>query len=301
MSNSPIDLEIPNTKEAVREFIETNNISVSSAVVGAESTGRYQLCLQEIFVQEGYEFRILNPILTNKKICTTIRKKKTDISDAQIIAHLLQQGEGRIVKEEDLEETKKVLLRTRKSVVTHKSALKRVIKDLKSLKNNPQIVGAISSLQDLVDAVEECVEEIEKNALSTEATEAEKLIQSIPGFATQLSAVVASEVGNFSRFPSSTQFKAYVGIDPKVTQSGGMLKTGRITKRGNPHLRWAFYLAAQVARIHDPELRVFYEKKVSEGKNFRVAVCAVARKLCERVFAVVTKGVPYQIRQVSFS
>ena len=89
-----------------------------------------------------------------------------------------------------------------------------------------------------------------------------------------------------------------MGIDPKVTQSGSMLITGKITKRGNPHLRSAFYLAAQVARQHDPELKAFYEKKKNEGKPTRVAIVAVARKLCERVYSVVTKGKPYEIRQV---
>jgi transposase len=146
-----------------------------------------------------------------------------------------------------------------------------------------------------------CVKEIEDNAFSDEQSAEEKLIATIPGFATRLSAIVASEVGDFDRFPSSNQFKAYVGIDPKVIQSGSSLKTGKITKRGNPYLRCAFYLAAQVARIHDPELKEFFIKKINEGKPFRVAVCAVARKLCERVYAVVTKGIPYQKKQLSFS
>lgn len=134
-----------------------------------------------------------------------------------------------------------------------------------------------------------------------EITNTEKLIRSIPGFAERLSAVVATEVRDFKRFPSATQFKAYVGIDPKVTQSGQSLKTGRITKRGNPHLRSAFYLAAQVARCHDPELKAFFDKKISEGKPTRVAIVAVARKLCERVYAVVKKGKPYEIRQPSLT
>ena len=105
-------------------------------------------------------------------------------------------------------------------------------------------------------------------------------------------------MGDFSRFPSATQFKAFVGIDPKVTQSGNMLVTGKITKRGNPHLRSAFYLAAQVARQHDPELKAFYQKKKDEGKPTRVAIVAVARKLCERVYSVVIKRKPYEIREV---
>ena len=114
-----------------------------------------------------------------------------------------------------------------------------------------------------------------------------------------MAAIVSTETGGFSRFPTSTQFKAYVGIDPKVTQSGGSLKTGKITKRGNAHLRTAFYLAAQVARCHDPELKEFYQKKKAEGKPTRSAIIAVARKLCERVFAIVKRGTPYEVRKIN--
>lgn len=292
------DYEIKNTKVSIEKFIEEKCLNKGNYTVGAESTGRYHLVCQNIFVELGFEFRLINPILTNKKISTTIRKKKTDISDAQHIAKLIEQGEGQKISKEQLNTTKKSVLRTRNTVVKHRSSMKLIVQDLSRAKNDPQIEKAIETLNNLIENMDVCEKELEKNALNQASTEAESLIQTIPGFAQKLSAVVATEIGDFERFPSANELKAYVGIDPKVTQSGDMLKTGRITKRGNPHLRCAFYLAAQVARIHDPDLKEFYEKKIGEGKHFRVAICAVARKLCERVYAVVTKGEPYKIRKL---
>jgi len=296
------DFEIPNDEKSLKDFLEEQRINSGDYIVGAESTGRYHLVCQEIFVKKGFEFRVLNPILTGNKIRASIRKKKTDINDAKIIANLLIQGEGNKVTKKQLDLTKRTVLRTRSTVIKHKSAMSKVVKDLNKVKSNPRIVEAVLSLEKVIGEMEKCVKELEDNAFNREpATRTEELIQTIPGFATRLSAVVACEVGDFNRFPSATQFKAYVGIDPKVTQSGNSLKTGRITKRGNPHLRSAFYLAAQVARVHDPELKQFFEKKIREGKSFRVAVCATARKLCERVYAIVTKDVPYEIRQPSLT
>lgn len=296
------DFEIINSKEEIEKFIKEHKLKRNNIVAGAESTSRYHLLVQEIFVKKGFEFRLLNPILTGQKIQASIRKKKTDISDAKIITNLLMQGEGNKISKEQLDTTRKTLLRTRKTIVNHKSAMKRLIKDLEKTSKNSQIEEAINSIKKTIENMEKCVKELEKNALDKKfETENEELIRSIPGFATQLSAIVSCEVGDFKRFPSATQFKAYVGIDPKVTQSGSSLKTGKITKRGNVHLRSAFYLAAQVARNHDPELKEFYQKKKAEGKHTRVAIIAVARKLCERVFAVVKKGEPYEIRQPSFS
>ena len=44
---------------------------------------------------------------------------------------------------------------------------------------------------------------------------------------------------------------------------------------------------------YDPGLRAFYDRKRAEGKPHRVAVTAVARKLCHIVFAVMRDQVPY--------
>lgn len=292
------NIQIPNRKHNIESIIKYLDLKSKKVVVGVESTGRYHLKCQDIFVNKDFEFRIINPILTSKKISTTIRKKKTDVSDAKHIVDLLMQGDGRIVSKKELDVTKRSVLRTRQTVVKHRTAIKLMLKDLKKEKTDPKIDSTIQSLNGLIDNMDSCVNELEDTVLN-ETTETEELIDSVTGFATKLSAVVASEVGDFERFPSSSEFKAYVGIDPRVKQSGNSLHTGKITKRGNNYLRFAFYTAAQVARVHDPELKEFYSKKIKEGKPVRVAICAVARKLCERVFAVVRRGTPYQVGQPS--
>ncbi len=293
------DYEIANTIKSVQSFIKKHSLDSSSCIVGVESTGRYHLLCQEAFVNSGFEFRVLNPILTGSRISHSIRKKKTDKTDALLIADLVAKGEGTVVKEKDLDLTRRTILRTRKTIVTHKTSVKVLLLELKRTRGQ-RIDSAALVLEDIISKLEESVKSLEDISINKEQiTDNEKLIRSIPGFAERLSAVVVTEVRDFKRFPSATQFKAYVGIDPKVTQSGQSLKTGRITKRGNPHLRSAFYLAAQVARCHDPQLKAFFNKKISEGKPTRVAIVAVARKLCERVYAVIKKGKPYEVRPVT--
>ena len=293
------NFEIENSQESITDFIKSNQLTPKKFVIGVESTGKYHLLVQHEFVTRGFEFKVLNPILTGQKIASSIRKKKTDRSDAVIIAKLLSQGEGTLITEENLDKSRRSILRARRTLLNHRTAMKILLKELGRESKTKELKKSCQKLTKLIKQMDECVESFEENSLGKDAqTDDESLIRSIPGFATQLSAIVSEEVGDFARFRSSIQFKAYVGIDPKVTQSGNMQKTGKITKRGNPHLRSAFYLAAQVARQHDPELKVFYQKKKDEGKPTRVAIVAVARKLCERVYSVVTKGKPYVIREV---
>ena len=292
------DYEIANTKEALSEFIQKERLNKDSCIFGAESTGRYHLVCQEALVKKGFEFKLINPILTGKKITSSIRKKKTDINDAKLIAQIIFQGEGRIVTPSQLNVTKRTLLRTQKRIIEQRTSAKVIIQELKRSGSDIKINKAIKSIERLIEKFNTCIENLDELSLAEkEITHEEKLIKSIPGFAKKLSAIVSTEAGDFARFPSANEFKAYVGIDPRVIQSGKTLKTGRITKRGNAHLRSAFYLAAQVARCHDPQLKEFYQKKKSEGKPTRVAIIAVSRKLCERVFAVVKKGTPYEIRE----
>lgn len=290
---------ILNNKRSVAQFIKQRGLKPDDCIIGAESTGRYHLACQQEFVDRGFEFRLLNPILTGSKIAHSIRKKKTDKSDARFIASLIASGEGVAVKPVDLNLDRRSVLRTRSALVSYRTAIKVMVKDLGMAGKSQQIKKTISVLKGVTGKLDKSIKSLEDMSLDkSEITNTEKLIRSIPGFAERLSAVVAEEIKDFSRFPSATQLKAYVGIDPKVTQSGNTLKTGRITKRGNPHLRSAFYLAAQVSRQHDPELKAFYQKKISEGKPVRVAIVAVARKLVERVYAVVKKNQPYEVRQV---
>ena len=119
-------------------------------------------------------------------------------------------------------------------------------------------------------------------------------IATIPGVSTTTGAQIVSEIGDVSRFRNASALVSYAGLNSSVSQSGQFDSGGGpITKHGSPYLRRALWLAANRARQYDPGLRAFYDKKRAEGKPHRVAVTAVARKLCHIVFAVMRDQVPY--------
>ena len=66
-----------------------------------------------------------------------------------------------------------------------------------------------------------------------------------------------------------------------------------MSKRGSPYLRNARFQAALIAAFHDPVFSAFYQKKRSEGKHHLTAVGAVARKLCNTIFAVLKYNTAY--------
>lgn len=122
-------------------------------------------------------------------------------------------------------------------------------------------------------------------------------ITTIPGIANVTAAVILGEIGDISRFSNASKLAAYAGIDASVSQSGNyMSSNNKMSKRGSPYLRKALFQAALIAAFHDPVFSAFYQKKRNEGKHHLTAVGAVARKLCNTIFAVLKNNTPYEIQ-----
>jgi len=119
-------------------------------------------------------------------------------------------------------------------------------------------------------------------------------VTTIPGVSTTTGAQIVAEIGDVKRFRNAASIVKYAGLNSGVDESGKYSAEGvPITKHGSPYLRRSMWLAANRARQYDPRLKAYYEKLRDKGKPHRVAVTAVARKLCHIVYAVMRDGEPY--------
>jgi transposase len=123
------------------------------------------------------------------------------------------------------------------------------------------------------------------------------LLVSIPGVSLVTGASMAAEICDVSRFPSDKKMAGYMGLVPSVYQSGSKRITGRITKRGSPHARRAYYQAAmaivRTGRNGSPELVEFYNR-VKSRKGHKVAAVALARKLAAITYHMLTRQQNYE-------
>ena len=119
-------------------------------------------------------------------------------------------------------------------------------------------------------------------------------VTTIPGVSTTTGAQIVAEIGDVKRFKNAASIVKYAGLNSGVDESGKYSAEGvPITKHGSPYLRRSLWLAANRARQYDPKLKEYYDKLRRKGKPHRVAVTAVARKLCHVVYAVMRDGEPY--------
>ena len=144
-----------------------------------------------------------------------------------------------------------------------------------------------------VEFLNATIAKVEKEVASL-LEKVEPNITTIPGVSTTTGAQIAAEIGDVRRFRNAASIVKYAGLDSGVDESGKYSAEGvPITKHGSPYLRRSLWLAANRARQYDPKLKEYYDKLRRKGKPHRVAVTAVARKLCHVVSAVMRDGEPY--------
>lgn len=124
------------------------------------------------------------------------------------------------------------------------------------------------------------------------------IVASAPGVGPVISAVIAGRIGDPHRFTSLAAIRAYSGLVPKVRQSGLGETRGGVTKAGDPLLREMLFIAADHARLVDPQLAAKYVRLMSGDRHRDSAVCHLATDLLTRIAACMRTGQPYVIRDV---
>jgi len=151
----------------------------------------------------------------------------------------------------------------------------------------------IKTMVSQVEFLNATIAKVEKEVASL-LGKVEPNITTIPGVSTTTGAQIVAEIGDVKRFRNAASIVKYAGLNSGVDESGKYSAEGvPITKHGSPYLRRSLWLAANRARQYDPKLREYYDKLRRKGKPHRVAVTAVARKLCHVVYAVMRDGEPY--------
>lgn len=260
-----------------------------------EATGRYHYPLLDASVAIAFDCRVYNPILTKQGIRASVRGKKTDKTDAILIARMGLRGEGKLYSPEPYMNTK-LQVRSYTKLGELKTSFNKHRAHVQAMSGDVMTEQVVAVFQAVEKAITEARAVLYADLQSSADGDVFTRLQTIPGIGPFVASCLIGEIQDMVRFKRAKQLVAYVGLDPKIRQSGHTLNaTGRLTKRGTPHARRAIFIAANVARRFDPYCKAYYEKKRSEGKSYTVATCAVARKLLLIVRAVWLSGGAYDM------
>ena len=124
-----------------------------------------------------------------------------------------------------------------------------------------------------------------------------QLLTTIDGIGPQTAACIMAEVGDPARFASLSALASYVGVIPRLHESGKRKKTRMAPPLplGNARLRRALWMPTLSAVRVNPWLRAYYQRLRAAGKPAKVALVAVMRKLMAAVYSVAKHRRPFAL------
>jgi transposase len=152
-------------------------------------------------------------------------------------------------------------------------------------------IELIQMFESKIDGTTEYIETFAPNDPSI------RLITTMTGMAYYNSTAFIGEVGDIRRFESGDKLASFVGLTPRVHQSGQKTRFGHITKRGSCRLRWIMIQAANVASQKDRTLKNTY-MRLAPRIGHQKAVVAVARKMVTLLYVMLKNNITYQALQI---
>ena len=294
--------------EVVREFYSSLPPPVR---VGIEATGTMPWFL-ELMEELGIDCQVGHPA---KIRAAEPRKQKHDRADAALIRKLLVEdrfpsiwmpsSEQRDVRALLLHRHQWVRLRTRLQNAVQAIALSHGLRRgsslwsqagqhrIASLPLPPYAAQRRTALLSLYRHLQEQIEELDRQAeeLAWQRPSARRLMTH-PGVGPITALATETILGDPARFLDGKALASYVGMIPREHSSGGGQRLGRLSKQGNPLLRFLWCEAVGHAIRKDAELRRFYQHKLVQ-KGLGKARVAAARKLGIRLWILLRDQIDY--------
>ncbi len=151
----------------------------------------------------------------------------------------------------------------------------------------------MSTKEHLAEQTEKITKKLAKMSHQKPWAKSMMFLMQLPGFGVITGMTVLAAIGDITRFESPKRLVGYSGLNSGLEQSGTKLRGKKITKEGRKDLRWAMVEVARRAVKSDPLwTHRFIELCRRMHKN--QAIVAIARRLLELVWFVLTRKQPYR-------
>jgi transposase len=211
-------------------------------------------------------------------------------------SYILQLGESglrRLSKEYNLKLRQGTI---QKLLYSANQALSRSLEELR-----PELLilkMRLNDLEKLSKNIEALEMEIEPLLLETDG----KLLLTVPGIGLVSAAELYSEIGDVFQYENPGQIIKRAGTNPIMKQSGGGGGYfGRISKQGNPHLRYIIYNVGRCLSMHNKDLLPFVDRLKERGKHPRKVFIALGNKFIKIDFAMLRDKKPFVSKQPEFN
>lgn len=293
---------VSNTTKGLQEILtrlKKLKIDFRQVLICFEDTGVYSMPLCYFMSEKSLDYWMIPAIEIKRS--KGISRGKTDKSDSKDIAfyaisHLYKLKLGSLPNE--VIQKIKLLYTEREKLVKAVQMFERSTENIgflpkKILSDMLKInASTIKKLKDNLKRIDQKIQSLLSE--NEDLKEKNRLIQSIPGVGPQTSIYLLLVTRGFTCFENSRQLACYGGVAPFEYSSGSSVRgRTKVSHLADKKLKSLLNMCALNAKTWDYEMKLYYERKVAEGKSKMLILNNIRNKILGRVFAVVNRGTPY--------
>jgi len=283
--------KLSNDSVGFKQLMTLLNAKIDCCVM--EASGPYYLKLATFLHEKEVGISVINPLVIRRFSQMRMMRTKTDKKDAVMIAEYGKTEHPTQWKPEEsyVLELKQMQAYTEQLNKSRTSFLRQA----EAFSQNPvKCLVMTKSLSKMIENIEKEIAIIEAQMEALVKNHHEHLfnqIQSIPGLGKKTSMQLIVLSGGFTKFENAKQLSSYVGLSPRIFESGTSVKgRAKICKMGMGRVRAMLYVCAWTAKKCNKACKELYDRLLEKGKAKKLALIAVANKLLKQAFAIATKN-----------
>jgi transposase len=294
---------VSNSAKGCKEMLKwlaSNGCLLKTTLICFEHTGIYALPLH-LFLAEQKLCFVQVPGLAVKR-SMGLQRGKNDRVDAALLSKYAYLYREELVLSQPLDSELlrlKMLLSLRNRMVGQRASYQTSVKETTSVLGIKKSDSLIKVQTEQIKQLKHNIEKLDKEMMDIiNANPALQknmvLATSVKGIGPQNALTMIITTVNFTLFKDARSFACYAGIAPFEHQSGKSYKgKTRISHLGNRHVKALLSNAAASAIQNNPEMKMYYNRRIKAGKHPMSTLNIIRNKLVARVFAAVSRQTPY--------
>ncbi len=258
-----------------------------------EATGTYGAALALYLHEHQHIVSLINPAAIKAFAASRLTRSKTDRVDASLIARFCatQDPSPWTPLSAEVQELQGLVRRLNTLVEMRTMERNRLSAGETLMAVRTSIEAHITYLQADIAQTERLIQQHIRQHTALHAQFL--LLLSIPGIGAATAALLLAEI-NFAAFGTARQVAAFVGVVPRLRQSGSSVRgRSKLSKIGSARVRHALYFPAVTALRCSPAIQAWANGLRARGKCEMQIIGAVMRKLIHVAFGILKSGRPY--------
>lgn len=269
-------------------------------LVVMEATGVYHEQVAQALFDEGFRVVVANPAHIKSYAQSLGNTHKTDKQDSLIIARFGAERRPALWQPEapEIRELKALIGRLEALEVDYQREENRLEKAEQRASSETVMASIQNMLRELEKAKQRIEKEIDDHIDRHPRLKGNRaLLESIPGVGKVVSRLMLSVIHSRD-FTSARQVAAYLGVIPKLVESGAFKGRSALSKKGPASVRARVYMAAIVASQWNPDIVAMKQRLLANGKSKMQAIGAAMRKLVHICYGVINTQTEYSPQAV---